>query len=325
MAKIASNPEKLTQNLPEEVALAQASLPKRIRIYRGVVERAWQDLIWGCLNLRVPRLVGLRRRGGPAFHATPELFFQQCGSTIFEMPEETFTVGPGELCLMPTGMPHAETACAGPAGYLTLITMFWPDGFSVHFGHTSPEQRVRSDPHDRFTLSSNLFQQCLQEIAAVSARPVAGRDRFVDGLLAASLGTMLHAFDLPQRKSEAGLDLVARCRTLVEQHLHHRDLSVTWLAAHLGCTPDHLSRAFQAKTGVNLIDSINRARISSAVRLMSRLDFNIAEIAWASGYATQSYFNRLFLRQMGQTPRQYRASIAVRGLAGSGGDGRLAS
>jgi AraC-like DNA-binding protein len=41
---------------------------------------------------------------------------------------------------------------------------------------------------------------------------------------------------------------------------------------------------------------------------MDRPDFNIAEIAWASGYSTKSYFNRLFLRQMGPTPRQYRAS-----------------
>jgi AraC-like DNA-binding protein len=44
---------------------------------------------------------------------------------------------------------------------------------------------------------------------------------------------------------------------------------------------------------------------------MSRLEFNIAEIAWTCGYSTQSYFNRLFLRQMGLTPRQYRASITT--------------
>jgi AraC-like DNA-binding protein len=132
----------------------------------------------------------------------------------------------------------------------------------------------------------------------------------VDSLLAVSLTSMLRAFDSPHGKADARLDLVARCQLLVEQHLKDRHMSVTWLAEHLGCTPDHLSRAFQRKTGTNLIDSINRGRIQCAVQLMSRLDFNIAEIAWTCGYSTQSYFNRLFLRQMGLTPRQYRSSLA---------------
>ena len=310
MSKIRTNPECLTQNLHAEVAGAQSNQAHRIRLYRRLLDRAFGRLEARRLTVIVPRLRGLRRRGGAPFHATPELFFQQEGSTLFEMPEEQFTVASGEVCLMPRAMPHAETAHGGRRPFLTLITMFWPDGFSLHFGHATPERHVHSDPHDRFLMNTPFITQCLDEVASALDRPGESTDDYVHNLLLVVLCALLAGLGRPHAKKPPGQDLVGRCQALIEQHLNAKQVSVTWLARHLGCTPDHLSRAFQRRTGATLVNSINRLRIEHAIRLMHGDEFNIGEIAWATGYATQSYFNRLFRRQMGMTPRQYRASIA---------------
>ena len=113
MSKIRTNPECLTQNLHAEVAEARSDEARRIRLYRCLLSQACDRMEERRLTMKVPRLRGLRRRGGAPFHATPELFFQQEGSALFEMPEERFDAASGEVCLMPRGMPHAETTHDG--------------------------------------------------------------------------------------------------------------------------------------------------------------------------------------------------------------------
>ena len=310
MPKIRTNPEYLAQNRHPAIVEARPDTERRIRLYRRLLGQASKRMEARRPVLKVPGLRGLRRRGGAPFHATPELFFQQEGATLFEMPEQRFTVESGQICLMPRGMPHAETAHHGSRPFLTLIVMFWPDGFSLHFGHASPDNHVQSDPHDRFLLNAPFIMQCLDEIASALDRPDGTTSGYVRSLMLAVLSALLAGLGRPHARKNSGQDLVGRCQTLIEQHLNSKQVSVTWLARHLGCTPDHLSRAFQRTTGSTLIGSINRMRIKHAISLMHREEFNISEIAWATGYATQSYFNRLFRRQMGMTPRQYRSSVA---------------
>ncbi len=310
MTKTEPNPDSFLQNLHGQIAVASGDHGARIDLYRQIVDRARAQLASGRLTLRAPRLRGLRQTGGPPFHATPELFFQQNGSTRFDMPFESFAVAAGEVCIMPRGMPHAETTIERKTPFLTLITMFWPDGFSLHFGHASPGHRVYSAPHDRFHLHGGFLPQCLEEIVAALHASEGRVDDYARSLLAACLAGMRTSLDRIYVKTSGSQHLVERCQSLIEQHLTNRDLSVTQLAAWLGCTPDHLSRAYRRRTGLTLIQSIHRARIAHATSLMFRDEFNISEIAWASGYATQSYFNRLFFREMAMTPRQYRASIA---------------
>ena len=43
-----------------------------------------------------------------------------------------------------------------------------------------------------------------------------------------------------------------------------------------------------------------------AQRLLAETDFSLAEVAFLTGFAEQSGFNRAFKRWAGQTPRSYR-------------------
>jgi mannose-6-phosphate isomerase-like protein (cupin superfamily) len=76
-------------------------------------------------KLRIPRCKTLfDRRPGMAFHFKPELFLQLGGATEFSFPEESFTLGEGELCVMPRGVPHGEKTCDTTRTFENVVVCF---------------------------------------------------------------------------------------------------------------------------------------------------------------------------------------------------------
>jgi AraC-like DNA-binding protein len=56
---------------------------------------------------------------------------------------------------------------------------------------------------------------------------------------------------------------------------------------------------------------LNHVRLRNAAHLLRETDQSIADIANASGFSDQSYFDRRFKRAFGQTPKEFRARIAA--------------
>jgi AraC-like DNA-binding protein len=89
-----------------------------------------------------------------------------------------------------------------------------------------------------------------------------------------------------------------------------RDLSRDWtveaLAATLGLSAGHFSRAFRRSTGASPRQWIIRQRIDAAMeRLLTTRD-SLAEIAFACGFAEQTHFTRTFTRVIGTSPGAWR-------------------
>ncbi len=81
--------------------------------------------------------------------------------------------------------------------------------------------------------------------------------------------------------------------------------TVSDIAARLGMSSRTLQRRL-ADQGHVYQDLVDETRRSLAVRLLSRDEFSLAEIAFLTGYAEQSTFTRAFKRWHGQTPAKYR-------------------
>ena len=91
---------------------------------------------------------------------------------------------------------------------------------------------------------------------------------------------------------------------------HFRDtLTLERLAREIGMNPSALCRHFRQRTGKTLFAVLNEIRISHACRLLRDTQQAISAIAWESGFATLSHFNRQFKSLTGQTPGEYRKNI----------------
>ena len=100
--------------------------------------------------------------------------------------------------------------------------------------------------------------------------------------------------------------LLSQCRQTIHSQLANPELSVVWLARHaLGCSPDHLSRAFHQHSGMRLRRYIEECRLEQAIELLFQTsNLKIAAIAWSCGFSSPSYFDRIFMKLQEPTLRQ---------------------
>jgi AraC family transcriptional regulator of adaptative response / DNA-3-methyladenine glycosylase II len=94
------------------------------------------------------------------------------------------------------------------------------------------------------------------------------------------------------------------------------EASVDDLAASLGVTSRHLRRAVTAELGVAPVELAQSCRMALAKRLLQDTALPIAEVAFASGFASLRRFNALFRARFGRPPTALRRAGRARG----GGD-----
>ena len=86
-------------------------------------------------------------------------------------------------------------------------------------------------------------------------------------------------------------------------------LTVSDIAYNLCITPNYLSRLFRKENGISVIEYINQKRIEEAIQLMKKTDMQIQMIAEKVGINDLSYFSKLFKKQLGKSPTQYRRDM----------------
>lgn len=98
---------------------------------------------------------------------------------------------------------------------------------------------------------------------------------------------------------------VGQTITLVQYDLT-ADLSLKTTAAQLNVNPSYLSNLFHKECGCTLTEFVNRQRIDRAALLLSNSKKAVQDIAAECGIQDVNYFIKLFKRQTGLTPNQYR-------------------
>ncbi|CCH52437.1 transcriptional regulator, AraC family [Fibrisoma limi BUZ 3] len=84
-------------------------------------------------------------------------------------------------------------------------------------------------------------------------------------------------------------------------------LSLTELAESLDVNPAYVSRTFARYfDDLSFGDYIRKLRIEKALNLLETTTYTLTEIAYLTGFSDQSHFTRIFKKQMGQNPSDYR-------------------
>ena len=91
----------------------------------------------------------------------------------------------------------------------------------------------------------------------------------------------------------------------VKEHLAE-DITVTQIAEVLHFNPQYLMRTFKAKSGVSIMEYITQTRLSYAKQILRDTDLPIKSVALMVGYSDYAYFTRVFRKETGYSPSQYR-------------------
>ena len=83
-------------------------------------------------------------------------------------------------------------------------------------------------------------------------------------------------------------------------------LTLETIADNCGVSTSYFSRKFKEQAGENYIDVLTDIRMKEAVNLLETTDMSIMEILENVGYCDDKHFRKLFVKHIGQTPREYR-------------------
>lgn len=87
-----------------------------------------------------------------------------------------------------------------------------------------------------------------------------------------------------------------------------QDLSLKTFAEQLNVNASYLSGLFKNDTGTALTEYVNKRRMHQARKLLQTTALTVQDIATQVGVPDVHYFNRLFKRDCGMAPREYRSS-----------------
>jgi signal transduction histidine kinase/ligand-binding sensor domain-containing protein/DNA-binding response OmpR family regulator len=139
------------------------------------------------------------------------------------------------------------------------------------------------------------------------------RERFVATATAPAVGaaapaastTALAASSTPQL-SEAERTFVAKVKAAIAQHLADPDFGVTELASAVAQERTYLFRRSRQLFGESPSDLIRRARLERGGTLLRDTNERVADIAYAVGFNSVSYFSQCFLAAYGISPTVFR-------------------
>jgi AraC-like DNA-binding protein len=264
--------------------------------------------------VHVPHPVGLMKPGpNQYFHPTPELFIQLFGYTAFDFPTERMRVLPGDICLLPRGLPHREVVGPWKGAFYNLV--FMSDNQQGLFFHLAHEDR-KGVPWGLVGMNMEWpdMQHAvhhLDEVVAWYHSRDAARKWAVTGLLMAHFASLLRVLDTKAHHIKESFK-VAQARQLASTRLTDPELGVARIAQWLRCNPDYLSHLFHKETGTPLTRYINEQRLNQARKLLETTALSVKEVALASGFGDAGYFARVFVQNTGTTPSRYRQNLRLK-------------
>jgi len=87
-------------------------------------------------------------------------------------------------------------------------------------------------------------------------------------------------------------------------------LSLQQASHELEINPAYLSREFSRYfDNLSFGEYIRKMRIEKAIHLIGNTDYALSEIAYLTGFSDQSHFTRIFKKQTGQTPTEFKKAV----------------
>ena len=128
--------------------------------------------------------------------------------------------------------------------------------------------------------------------------------------VSALMGEMFHTYcRLVREHTGKGYSLVVQNTILLIDADVSADISPHTLAQAQNVTPAYLSTVFRRETGKTLCAYIRERRMAVAAQLLKTTKLQIQTVALHCGIMDVQYFSKLFKKQYGVTPTQYRNTV----------------
>lgn len=232
---------------------------------------------------------GMRSRGGKVHqHDYLEILFFADGKADVVSDGQTYQVALYDLIVYPAQTPHQIFWEHPQHGALYSLGLYVPDFAPESILH------LRDEGGRMKWLIETIYLE--YHCGAASAELL---DSYCRALLL-----------LIQRQSQANRRAPDRVDAVL-QYIAERyamPLDMDTLSQVVPSSRSYLSRAFRERTGMTVMQYMQRVRIEAAKRLLLQSDVSVETVAGLVGYVSSKHFSRIFHKETGQTPSQFRKS-----------------
>ena len=116
----------------------------------------------------------------------------------------------------------------------------------------------------------------------------------------------LSVFRLASLRKEGGNRVIETVKQRIQQD-YDKELELTELSEKVFLNPSYLSTLFKQETGLTITQYVLQLRMMKAKELLkNRLDLKVYKVGEQVGYPDCIYFNKVFKKMVGITPKEYR-------------------
>lgn len=250
------------------------------------------------------------------WHYHPEyeltLITQGEGKRLVGDSYENFEVG--DLVLLGSGLPHTWSSEPTIKDKTSAVVIQFSTEFINSFlQHTEFDgiKRLLDASHSGLHFPTEPSEAIIRKIRKLPEQTAIARViSLLDILqmLSTQAGKPLSSEFFASAKGKENEERINRVCGYIQKH-SAESISLDKAAGLVGLTNSAFCKFFKRVTGKTFSDYVNDIRTGNACRMLTESDKTINEIAFASGFESLTYFNRVFLKKKKMTPRDFRNSI----------------
>ena len=250
------------------------------------------------------------------WHEEFEITLVQKGSCTYQVDLKPYQIAEGDVLLLPPEMlhgtgerPDAEFITDSFVFRLDMLESQLPDSCTAQFLAPLASGTVRfpvylpaSDP------AAPLIRNSFETVKNTFLEKPFGYELEIKAQL-------LHMFfllyrNVPYRKNNpAHTEITDKLKLVLQfiQEHYQNPVTIQELAELCHFSEYHFMRFFKRHMNMTCIEYLNQYRLEMASRQLAGTELPITSIALESGFNNISYFNRVFKKKFGITPKEYRS------------------
>lgn len=225
------------------------------------------------------------------------------GTGLYTIGESKYSVDAGDILVYNSGVVHDEVSdpkakiksyCIG----IDQLQLAGLDPNCLISREACPVIKVSG----HFTLINSIFSTIYNELYHENE----GAEETCHYLTQALITLLMQLFKerIPIKK-ESEQTLGERIKNYIDQN-YNSEITLASISESLNISTYYMSHIFKEMTGYSPIQYIMRRRIGEAQTLLITTNHSITMVATMVGYDSSSYFNKIFSKSVGMSPKRYR-------------------
>lgn len=109
--------------------------------------------------------------------------------------------------------------------------------------------------------------------------------------------------------NDANMKFMQNVNAIIHAEIKNPELNSTYIAAQMAMSVSQLSRKINGITGYPTISYVLQLKLSKAKKMLEVKNVSITEVSDACGFYYVSYFSRVFKKEFGLPPSEYKKSV----------------